>query len=116
MVAAVLVDHHAGQGRAVAAFAVDAALLARLNQACALQTLLDPGVTARAAVAAIPAVEMLDVPAAVPVSIAIGQCHHFVYWCAPVRYLLQPTVNQPVQAIGLVPRQIAPETTLAHPQ
>lgn len=79
MAAAVLVQHHARQGRALAALAMLAAARRTGHQTGRLQPVLDPGVASTAAVAAaVEAVEMLHVPALVALAVQRLQPKHLV--------------------------------------
>ncbi|BBO20065.1 hypothetical protein DSYM_07640 [Candidatus Desulfobacillus denitrificans] len=116
MPAAVLVDHHAHDRAAHPPLAVRAALLHPGYQIRFLQTLLDPAVAPLAAAAPVPAVEVLDVPALVPVSVAIDQGSHLVGRRASAQSLPQPLVDQTLQPFRFVANQMPPKTALAHAQ
>lgn len=79
-----------------------------------LQVGLDPTVATATALASIPRVEMLDVPAAVPCPVTLDYRQHLIDRGGAVRGLGQPPIQQAVQSLGFVADQIAPETAFAH--
>ena len=95
---------------------MDSSLRGLGHQLRFLQTPLDPSVAARATLTFIPTVKVLDVPAVMPRSILRVQRHHFIDRRAPIRDLFKPPVNQALQSVRLILRQITPETALAHSQ
>ena len=108
--------HHTRQRTAFPALAVGPAFGRLRHQLRLLQPVFNPGVTAPAAIAFIPGIKMFDVPAFMPGPVTIFQAHDFIYRRPPVRNLIQPFVDQSVQAFVFVPVNIAPERPFADAQ
>ena len=114
---AVLVEHHADAGLALAPAAVGAAPLRLGDQACALQGGLGPGVApGEAVVGAQMVVEVLDRPAHVAGAVLLEHPGHLIGRHAARGRFAEPAVEEAVQAFLLIASSVAVEAALAHPQ
>lgn len=95
MAATILMDHQLRPGRLCSALAMCSPCLTFRCQPSVLEPALHPGVAAAAAIPAIPGVEVLGAPPFVPLPIGLGHPQHLVHRRPPVRYLRQPSVDQP---------------------
>ena len=112
----ILVQHHSRQWYALPAFAVHTARLLVRHQPGFLQALPDPGVAAGTAIASIPAMKVVHIPANMLAAVSLRQRHHFVDRGTPIRDLLKSLINQPLEAICGETRYVASKATLAHAQ
>ena len=110
-------DHHALQGLAGTLFAVPSTAPAPVDEVGLLQAPLDPGVGPLTAVLALVAlVEVLDVPALVTPLVERLETDDLVDRGFAVRDLLDPPVDQTVQAGFLIAVDVTPERPLTDPQ
>ena len=60
--------------------------------------------------------KVVHIPATMLAAVSLRQRHYFVDRGAPIRDLLKPLIDQPLEAVCGKARHVAPKTALAHAQ